>query len=652
MSLRVLLVLIFAKIATSAHYGKYTEKIYLRPLLDRLGCRTNSTVPPSREVTVEKLAKLRHEMTENKIDAYIVPYADDHQNEFVALADRRLQYISGFSGSAGKAIITADKAALQTDVRYFEQADQQLDCQWTLITEQGWMAIAKWLLEELGEGTTVGADPAKIPALSWIQMGKFFAQNKMTLKVMTYNFVDKIWTHRPFYSNSLVGFHPVQYAGERWQSKVRRLRDWMKNESLDLHVVTALDDIAWLLNLRGRDLPTTPVFHSYVVIDLYSAYMYLPRPKITPILKSYLFDPPEQVNIKPFEEFWPDLANFGKNAVNVSLPDDSSFLIAAWIPPNKRRFSLSPIVNMKAYKNSVEAEGMKNAHIYDGVALCQCLSLIERGVAAGEYWDELKVAATLEVLRNEQPLAQGISFDSIVAFGEHSSMAHFMPSLKTNKQIDNSSLLMIDSGGQYLDGTTDVTRTIHLGTPTSEQRAVYTALLKGCINLATTKFARGMRIWDLEIIVKAPLHELGLDYSHGTTHGIGSFLNVHERFNWTFHPNFFGTVEPGYYEIGQWGMRLENVVQVVPAEVTFKGKNNEVLAFETVTLAPYDRKLIDLKMLDDKHIYWLNKYHDKVRNTVGKIISKIGRRVDYEWLMEATKPIHYRTKIVTLNLHD
>ncbi|RZF34650.1 hypothetical protein LSTR_LSTR012732 [Laodelphax striatellus] len=594
-----------------------------------------------------KLDRLRSIMTERNVSAYIVTNSDDHQSEYLATADRRLEFLTGFTGSNAVAVVTLKKAALWTDSRYHLQADNQLDCNWLLMKDgnDGIPTIEQWLAVELKPLDNVSADPRVISAGRWKRWSSYLAHYQINMLGITDNLVDVIWEDKPARSNSSLLIHDIRFAGESWQSKLSRIRGIMSSLYIDTLIVTALDEIAWALNLRGDDVPYTPVFRSYLIINNASATLYLPFERITPELRTHLYSNDDVVLVVPYERVWYDLALRTKLSYRVWLPSSMgsakgvSYLIYLLVPEEKAYYAPSPIINLRAIKNNVEAQGMQNAHIRDAIAICYLWALMEEGLPIGERWDELKVAKVLERLRLQQDYNRGPSFDSIIAFGSNAALPHYIPTPSTSRKIDNSNVLMIDSGGQYLDGTIDTTRTIHFGTPTEFQKMVYTALLKGCIDMASIHFPRGSTYQQLDVIIRRPLYELGFDYGHGSGHGVGFHLAVHEGFNYTYDVNFFGTHEPGYYQANEFGMRLENIVQVVEVQNQLPNQEKSFLTFKPITLVPYETKLIDFKQMEKHQIRWLNAYNKRIRDEVGEEMIRQGRHKLYKWLVQKTDPV-------------
>ncbi|KAJ9581804.1 hypothetical protein L9F63_003873 [Diploptera punctata] len=636
-----------------------TKFLNKRSLSGRLGCNLGDSNPSGRSNTTEQLARLRDEMINANITAYIVTTNDEHQSEYVADRDRRRQYVSGFTGSSGNAVVTLTKAALWTDSRYYLQADQQLDCNWILMRSgvSGVPTIQEFIVEELKPGDVVSADPKIITWKDWTTWDTVFSKAGLELKLHTENLVDNIWGEnegRPSYPDVALFPLSTEYAGKAWQLKLDEIRQVMTENSANVLVLSALDEVAWVLNVRGGDIPHTPVFKAYLVIEInYNATLYVSSDKVTSEIENHLnahkHHRGDSVIIKEYDEIWDDLANLDVGDNKIWLPDaysyagGVSYLIYKITNEGNVLLKTSPALLMKNIKNEVESKGMRNAHIKDAVALCQFLNKIENEVTwdpskEQKEWDELTAESHLDSLRKQQALSLGPSFDTISAFGPNSALPHYSATPDTNRVIDNSSLFMLDSGGQYLDGTTDVTRTVHYGTPTEEQITIYTHLLMGCINLVTTVFPEGQTLQTLEIMIRAPLYSLGRNYGHGSTHGIGSCLAVHEAFNTTYHEGFFGSQEPGYYEENAYGMRLENIVTVIKADVEFRSLSSS--STFNIRLAPKKASLI--KHIDTQKeltLNWLNNYHTKVREVVGTEMLEQGLQDTYEWLLQKTDPI-------------
>ncbi|EEB12561.1 Xaa-Pro aminopeptidase 2 precursor, putative [Pediculus humanus corporis] len=599
--------------------------------------------------TTNRLEELRKVMISENISAYIILSADEHQSETVSEHDKRLKFISGFSGSNGIAVVTLKSAALWTDSRYYIQADDETDCNW-IVMRMGLSStpsIEKWLLSsELKSGDFVSSDPKILSYEKWNNWKKTFEKNDISMKVVRKNLIDEIWTNengRPDYDIKPIQVLDVKFAGMKWEDKLNLIRDYMRKNNLDAFVFSALDEIAWALNLRGSDISYFPVFYSYLIVQMEGAILYVSEKKITWKVIDHLNSNFTQSGQYVIYLMFDSVGLHKYSNTHFKYKERKIIMIfISQVPEDKISMIVSPALLLKDYKNPVEIAGMKSSHVRDGLVVCQFLSRLEKEVTGGSTnWTELKAVEYLDNLRTKQKYNAGISFGTISAFGKNAASAHYQPTPETDTLIDTTQVYMLDSGGQYYDGTTDCTRTVHFGEPRDIEKEVYTRLLMGCIDLATLTFKEGYTLKELEIMIRAPLYEAGLDYGHGSTHGIGSYLAVHEgiiTFNTTYHINFFGSQEPGYYKEDDFGMRLENIVTVVKSPVSNNSKTT-YLTFETVTLIPYEKKLIKVEMLDKKHINWLNDYHRKVRKLVGNEMLNQGLDREYEWLLMKTEPI-------------
>ncbi|KAG7213138.1 hypothetical protein KM043_002453 [Ampulex compressa] len=607
--------------------------------------------PPNRQDTSIRLRQLRSEMVRitavqgPSLDGYIVTSDDEHQSETVDPRDMRREFLTGFYGSAGVALVTMDKAVLWTDGRYYIQADQQLDCNWMLI-RAATPSIIQWLKHEFRNQSHVriGADPTLVPAFTWETWEDELANSSVKLVAVRKNLVDLIWqVGRPNYNTYAA--YPLQkeYAGKPWQEKVQSVREEMIFTGADALVVTALDEIAWLFNVRGYDLPNTPVLRAYVILTSGAIHLYAPHRKVFPYIDAHLkMDDcfhADCVKWHNYTSIWYDLKTMSQAWNTVWLPspcgysDGASMEIFNSVPPEKRLAKASPIINLRAEKNPVEAEGMRRSHLRDAMAMCDFLAYMEEQYELNsDGWDEMQVARLANEFRYEQDKNQGIAFPTIVGYGPHGAMPHYEPSNLTNIKIGKTSTLVVDSGGQYLDGTTDVTRTLHFGTPTDEQREAYTRVLIGSIQLSSLTFPSKLRTDQLDVIARESLWSVGYNYLHGTGHGIGHFSSVHESpisvtyatsndptsgcSSITLKPGFFLSNEPGYYKEGHFGVRLENILEVVESRKS--GNGGQFLEFRDITLVPYEPKLIDVSLLTPSHIQWLNNYNERIRKEVGR----------------------------------
>ncbi|XP_059489663.1 uncharacterized protein LOC132204848 [Neocloeon triangulifer] len=620
----------------------------------RLSCQPGDPQPPSRVNTTERVNALRGLMQSLNIAAYIVLTNDDHQSEYVADYDERRRFISGFSGSSGWAVVTKNESALWTDSRYFLQADQQLDCDWKLMRDRnaGVPMMEQWLIDNLKAGDVVSADQKTVPESQWQTWLKAFEPQGIALQVRTNsNLVDQVWglDRPPYPSTPAQVLDETLYAGETWRQKVARVAAQVGASGGQATVVAALDEVAWLLNLRGADVPFTPVIRAYLTLELRPAAqvtLYVANSKLTPAVRTHLAEgQADGVVIKDYEQIWDDLTALGIRVTNVTLPSRFSYSLGVShavyerFPSEKVIEIPAPVSVMKDIKNAVEAAGMRNANLRDSAALVKFLAKLEAGVLAGESWDEMRAVAEVAAIRAAMPLSQGPCFESISASGVNSALPHYEPTATTNSPVNASAVYTLDSGGHYFDGSTDVTRTVYFGTPLPIHVEVYTRLLSGCITLASAVFPLGTTLSGLDILARGDLYKGGFDFGHGITHGIGHFLAVHEAFNTTFNENFFGSQEPGFYVDDQWGMRLENIVTVERKNFTGPyAVNKTFLQFDMVTLVPYEVKLIDPGLLTAKQIDWLNSYHARVASELSPLIQD--DPVALLWMQERTRPLN------------
>ncbi|KAL4817111.1 hypothetical protein BDW67DRAFT_175036 [Aspergillus spinulosporus] len=576
--------------------------------------------------TTKRLSSLRQLMREYKVDVYIVPSEDSHQSEYIAPCDGRREFISGFSGSAGTAIISLNEAALSTDGRYFNQAAKQLDNNWTL-------------LKRGVEGV-----PTSQECLS-----DALQKSGASLIGVSQNLVDLVWgSDRPAPPRGKVKVHPEKYAGKSFQEKVSDLRKELEKKKAAGFVISMLDEIAWLLNLRGSDIPYNPVFISYCIVTPTKVELYIDEEKLTPEVKAHLGD---DVIIKPYDSIFADAkALFEAKKQDPDAPS-SKFLLS-----NRASWALnlslggedhveeirSPIGDAKAVKNEVELAGMRACHIRDGAALIEYFAWLENElINKKSTLDEVDAANKLEQLRSKQELFAGLSFDTISSTGPNGAVIHYKPEKGSCSVIDPNAIYLCDSGGQYLDGTTDVTRTYHFGQPTELEKKAFTLVLKGCIGLDSAVFPKGTSGFALDVLARQHLWKEGLDFLHGTGHGIGSYLNVHEgpvgigtRVQYTEVPLAPGNVisdEPGFYEDGKFGIRIENVIMVREVQTTHKFGERPWLGFEHVTMCPIGQNLIEPSLLSDSEIKWLNDYHAEVWEKTHKYFEndEVTRRSGY-----------------------
>lgn len=589
----------------------------------------------------ERVGRLRSWMKENGFTAFVFPSSDPHNSEYVADHWKSREWISGFSGSAGTAVVTLEHAALWTDSRYFIAAEKELNgtgFQLMKLRVEGTPSVSEWLASELStyERAVVGLDGnvnsfAEVAALEQ----ELATKGNITVRTDA-DPMAELWTDRPVIPDNMVNLHPLEYSGESTSSKVSRIRKHLLDCGADGLLVTALDEIAWVLNLRGSDVHCNPVFVSYLLIFPENITLYINNVKLPDDVKAYLMS--EHIDIQAYESVVEGLRLYAGNSLLVDM-SSTNYSLATAVPFKKVCSGVSPIASMKAVKNKVEQDGFRAAMLRDGVAVVKFLAWLKSAVEAGGQ-TEISLDERLTALRAEQPKFKGISFDTIVGYEAHGAIVHYEATPETDIPVQPHGLVLIDSGAQYLDGTTDITRTIALGELSEEQRRVYTLVLKGHIQLDMCRFPAGACGSQIDALARAPMWREGYNYMHGTGHGVGSYLNVHEgphqiRMEWRSAPLQAGmtvTNEPGIYLEGKFGVRIENTLLIVPAETTAFG---DFLKFETLTLAPIDMAPIVLEMLSTEEREWLNTYHRRVYESLSPHLTE-GEK---EWLRVATLPI-------------
>ena len=589
----------------------------------------------------ERVGRLRSWMKENGFTAFVFPSSDPHNSEYVADHWKSREWISGFSGSAGTAVVTLEHAALWTDSRYFIAAEKELNgtgFQLMKLRVEGTPSVSEWLASELStyEKAVVGLD-GNVNSFAEVAAMEQELATKGNITVRTdADPMAELWTDRPVIPDNMVSLHPLEYSGESTSSKVSRVRKHLLDCGADGLLVTALDEIAWVLNLRGSDVHCNPVFVSYLLISPENITLYINNVKLPDDVKAYLMS--EHIDVQAYESVVEGLRLYAGKSLLVDM-SSTNYSLATAVPFEKVRSGVSPIASMKAVKNKVEQDGFRAAMLRDGVAVVKFLAWLKSAVEAGGQ-TEISLDNRLTALRAEQPKFKGISFDTIVGYEAHGAIVHYEATPETDIPIQPHGLVLIDSGAQYLDGTTDITRTIALGELSEEQRRVYTLVLKGHIQLDRCRFPAGACGSQIDALARAPMWREGYNYMHGTGHGVGSYLNVHEgphqiRMEWRPAPLQAGmtvTNEPGIYLEGKFGVRIENTLLIVPAESTAFG---DFLKFETLTLAPIDMAPIVLEMLSTEEREWLNTYHRRVYESLSPHLTE-GEK---EWLRVATLPI-------------
>ena len=594
-----------------------------------------------KEEIAQRLSNLREIMQREHLDAFIFPSTDPHNSEYVPDRWKGREWISGFNGSAGTAVVTMHAAALWTDSRYFIAAEQQLaGTEFVLMRERvaGTPTISEWLGKVLSDinGATVGVDgmvntAADVEAL----IADLRQQGGITVRT-NFDPLAVIWTNQPPIPVTPIEVHSLEYAGESTTSKLSRIRMALRSLHADGMLVSALDDIAWTLNLRGSDVHCNPVFVSYLLIDTKTTTLFINDEKLTPEVRAYLTA--QGVQTAPYNHIKDALRNYDE--YNILLdPNAISYTLFKQVRTQEVVRASSPIPAMKAIKNEIEVEGFRRAMIRDGVALVKFLRWLQTAVAKGQE-TEISVAEKLTALRAEQPLFRGISFDTIAGYEAHGAIVHYEATPETDAPLKLHGFLLLDSGAQYQDGTTDITRTIALGELTEEQREVYTLVLKGHIQLELSKFPSGASGTQIDALAREAMWRKGFNFLHGTGHGVGSFLNVHEgphqiRMEYRPAPLLpFMTVtdEPGLYLEGKFGVRIENILLIKPYMTTAFG---EFLQMEPLTLCPIDTAPIVREMLLNEEVEWLNGYHQYVFDKLSPYL----QGADLDWLRAATQNI-------------
>ena len=584
----------------------------------------------------ERMESLRTLMRANNLDAFITPSTDPHSGEYVPDRWKSRSWISGFTGSAGTAAATLDKCALWTDSRYFLQAEEQLkDTGYVLMKEkiEGTPSVAEWLTANLKSGDTVGVDgwTNTVTAVEELAEELKLKGIKLRTDIDPY---DTIWEDRPEIPAQKAFIHPIKYAGETSASKLARIREKLHKANADALLISMLDEVAWTTNLRGNDIEYNPVFVSYLLVTTESATLYTRKCKIDAETEELLKT--EGIDVEEYSQIEQSLKSF-KGRVMVQ-PDKTNYRVYSFIS-NPLRCEC-PVSYMKIMKNEVEINGYRSAMLKDGIAMVKWMKWMTEAVKNGNQ-TELSLEKKLYEFRAEQPLFKGESFASIMGYGPHGAIVHYEPTEETDIPVKPESLLLIDSGGQYLDGTTDITRTIPLGPLTDEERRDYTLVLRGFINLGRAHFPKGTCGTQLDCLARTPMWEYGINYLHGTGHGVGSFLNVHEgphqfRMNHmptTLEPGMTITDEPGIYIEGKHGVRHENTMLIVYDKegITF----GPYYKFEHLTLCPIFTSPIIKEMMQDEEVKWFNEYQETVYEKLSPNLDEEHR----QWLYEITRPI-------------
>ena len=589
----------------------------------------------------DRLNALREELARRRLDGFVVPLTDEHMSEYVGAYAQRLAWLTGFEGSAGSAVVLPAEAAIFVDGRYTLQVREQVDGALWSYQSVPETSVAEWLKAHAGEGARIGYDPW-LHSKGWVKAAReALAKNKAELVAVDTNPVDAIWPDRPLPSRARLIIHPDSLAGRNASDKRAAIADELKEKRADTVVLSALDSIAWAFNIRGQDVERTPVGLAYAAVNADgTADLFVDPEKVSEDVVRHLGN---AVRVHARNAFPGWLSSQAGKAV---LADPDRAVAAIFDALESSGASIiearDPVVLPKAIKNPAEIAGHKAAQLRDGAALSRFLRWLSIEAPKGEL-TEMSAAERLHQFRRDTGELRDLSFDTISGAGPNGAVVHYRASEKTNRPITQGSLYLVDSGGQYADGTTDVTRTIAIGQPTAEMRDRFTRVLKGHIALARAVFPKGTRGGQLDVLARQFLWEAGVDYAHGTGHGVGSYLSVHEgpqriatvsgAGDEPLAPGMIVSNEPGYYKAGEFGIRIENLVLVEPREIA--GAEREMYGFETLTLAPIDRALIDTSMLDAAERGWVDRYHATVLARLGPLMSMD----EHHWLSDVCAPL-------------
>lgn len=593
----------------------------------------------------QRIENIRDLMKEKNIYAYIVPSSDYHQSEYVGDYFKSREFMSGFTGSSGTLIISMDEAGLWTDGRYFIQAEQELKdsgIKLFKMGEEGVPTIEEYLLEKLPKNSTLGFDGRVMS----VKEGQSLA-NKLAFKGINieykYDLVNDIWEDRCSLPTEKAFLLGTEYSGESFSDKLSRIRAVMKEKKATTHILASLDDIAWLFNIRGRDVKSNPVVLSYAVITIDSVYLFIDKNKIGKDIRAELSK--ENVQIKGYEEVYEFIKNIDENEVVLIDTSKVNYAIYNNIPSNVQKIEeRNPSILFKSIKNEIELKNIRNSHIKDGVAFTKFMYWLKNNIGKIEI-TEISATQKLEEFRREQDKFIEPSFSTIAAYKDHAAMMHYSATEESNYKLEPRDLFLVDSGGQYFDGTTDITRTIALGPIPENVRKDFTNVVRGMIRLSKAKFLYGCRGYNLDILARGPLWEEGVDYKCGTGHGIGFVLNVHEGpngFRWKVREDIddscileegmVTTNEPGVYVENSHGIRIENEIVVRKAE---KNEYGQFMDFEVITFAPIDLDAIDESLiLKDEKVY-LNNYHKQVYDKISPYLNE----EEKQWLKTYTREI-------------
>ena len=596
-----------------------------------------------------KLVNLRKLLTKHNLDVYLINRADPHMSEYLPACDDRLKFISSFTGSSGFGLVTQNDALMWTDSRYFIQAPLELEPGWKMMKMlKGEIQWQDWVIQNVKENGVIGYNPFLLKADTVEAVTKKFSPKKLNLLPVEEDLIERIWEDRPIKPKDPLFIHEETYVGQSAEQKIKNIAKELKATNATTYIVTHLEEIAWTLNLRSNDSENTPFFISYLVLNFdysgevkFNGTLYVLQEKVTEQVRSYL--KALNIEVKNYEDILKDVANVKStvyldtsiaNAALYNVISDKSKIVKS--DPNI-------IVKLKGVKNAREIQGFTESHIRDGAAIVSFLAWLDHGINVDKRTDldEENVCDKLADLRKEQELNRGISFNTISSIGGNAAIVHYRPQKDKCAKMNNTQIYLLDSGGQYLDGTTDTTRTTHFGTPTQEEIEAYTRVLLGNLDVERIIFPNDGTYSgaDIDILARRHLFEVGLNYGHGTGHGVGYFLNVHEgphgisKFrNAPLKEGMVVTNEPGYYKEGAFGIRIENMLVV-------EKKREGFLGFKNFTVVPYERKLIDLKLLGKNDVEHINQYHQYVYDTLEPLLKKRNDDIAINWLKEKTQKL-------------
>lgn len=587
----------------------------------------------------QTIEKLREYMREYEVDAWLVTSADYHDSEYPGDYFKLRSYLSGFTGSAGTLVVTQEEAGVWTDGRYFVQAGRQLRGSGITLYKSGQKGvpeISEFLKEKLPEGGCLGFDGRTVGQSYYLDLKKKLEEKKIHFSLLE-DLGGKVWTNRPALSCEKIWILDAEkYSGMTTAEKLKEVRSRMKEAGAAVHLLISLDDIAWLYNIRGGDVRCNPVALSYAAVTMEEAVLFVQEKAVDPEVREAL--KAQGVSVQPYEAIYDYTAKMDASKAVMLDGKRVNCAIYAKLPENIRVIDqMNPETLLKAVKNPVEQENIVKAHIKDGAAMVKFIYWLKKNIGKITI-TEMSAAAYLNKKRSEQEGFLDLSFETIAAYGSNAAMCHYSATEETDTELKQEGFFLVDSGGQYMEGTTDITRTIVLGPLTEKQKLHYTLVLKGMIALASVHFAYGCTGANLDILTRSPLWRYGLDYNHGTGHGVGYLLNVHEgpnRIHWNYkngsavmEPGMLTSDEPGIYLEGEYGIRTENLILCREAESNEFGR---FLRFDTVTLVPIDKAAIDLSLMTSEEIEWLNQYHDKVYKTISPFL----KPEEADWLKEA-----------------